>query len=187
MTSTAIDLGDVLRRLRRRADLSQRQLALRAGIPQPTVARIESGRAADPRFRTVERLVRAAGGELLIELAGDPDGTSARGATANRASADQASAERVGGERGGADRALPTPVPHDGLRASCRMGSWSVSCGRTSGPNAVGWASAVGWSGRFSTSWGGRGSARCTPWPSTRGSTSCSPAASSPAGSGRQL
>ncbi|MEO3772916.1 helix-turn-helix transcriptional regulator [Micromonospora sp. B9E7] len=60
------DLGQALRALRRRADLSQRELAERSGVPQPTLARIESGRAVDPRFRTVERLVRAAGGELAV-------------------------------------------------------------------------------------------------------------------------
>lgn len=32
------------------------------------MARLESGRAADPRFRTVERLVRAAGGELRFDV-----------------------------------------------------------------------------------------------------------------------
>ncbi|WP_233599699.1 GNAT family N-acetyltransferase [Micromonospora sp. M71_S20] len=62
----AVDLGAVLRALRRRADLSQRELSERSGVPQATLARIESGRAADPRFRTVERLVRAAGGEVPI-------------------------------------------------------------------------------------------------------------------------
>ncbi|MFG2053925.1 GNAT family N-acetyltransferase [Micromonospora sp. NPDC048930] len=81
------DLGDVLRRLRRQADLSQRELAVRAGVPQPAVARIESGRAADPRYRTVERLIRAAGGQVRFDA----------GATAE-------------------EPHLPAPVPHDELR-----------------------------------------------------------------------
>ncbi|WP_255510897.1 GNAT family N-acetyltransferase [Micromonospora sp. WP24] len=62
----AVELGRTLRALRRRADLSQRELAERSGVPQATLARIESGRTRDPRFRTVERLVRAARGDLAI-------------------------------------------------------------------------------------------------------------------------
>ncbi|SCE75661.1 helix-turn-helix domain-containing protein [Micromonospora chokoriensis] len=80
------DLGRALRALRRRADLSQRELAERSGVPQPTLARIESGRAADPRFRTVERLVTAAGGEVAVGVSTAPAVTG------------------------------PTPVPHDDMR-----------------------------------------------------------------------
>ncbi|RZT82276.1 acetyltransferase (GNAT) family protein [Micromonospora violae] len=72
--SGGVDLGRALRALRRWADLSQRQLAEKSGVPQPTLARIESGRAVDPRFRTVERLVRAAGGQLTIGIPGPTSG-----------------------------------------------------------------------------------------------------------------
>ncbi|QLQ38997.2 helix-turn-helix domain-containing protein [Micromonospora robiginosa] len=68
-----LDLGDLLRRLRRRADLSQRELAERAGLAQSAVARIESGRATDPRYRTVERLVRAAGAGIRVKVEPVPD------------------------------------------------------------------------------------------------------------------
>ncbi|MFC0526704.1 helix-turn-helix domain-containing protein [Phytohabitans kaempferiae] len=61
-----IELGVALRALRRRADLSQRELAERAGLPKSTVTRIEAGLVTDPRFRTVERLVRAAGAALAL-------------------------------------------------------------------------------------------------------------------------
>ncbi|MEU8115546.1 helix-turn-helix transcriptional regulator [Micromonospora sp. NPDC048947] len=81
------DLGQALRALRRRADLSQRQLAEKSGVPQPTLARIESGRAIDPRFRTVERLVQAAGGQLAIGVPASISGF-----------------------------AEPVPVPHDDMR-----------------------------------------------------------------------
>ncbi|MFF0718844.1 GNAT family N-acetyltransferase [Micromonospora sp. NPDC003816] len=64
------DVGAMLRALRRRADLSQRELAALSGVPQSTVARIESGRGADPRFRTVQRLVRAAGGTVGLVAGG---------------------------------------------------------------------------------------------------------------------
>jgi len=56
----------LLRRARRRAKLSQRQLAAIAGVPQSTVARIELG-ALSPRTDTLERLLRAAGQALTIE------------------------------------------------------------------------------------------------------------------------
>ncbi|MFI5835520.1 GNAT family N-acetyltransferase [Micromonospora sp. NPDC051300] len=62
----AIDLGVVLRALRRAADLSQRELAARSGVPQATLARIESGRSAGPSFRTIERLIAGTGGRLTV-------------------------------------------------------------------------------------------------------------------------
>ena len=51
---------------RRRAGLTQRQMAALAGVPQPTVARIESG-AVSPRADTLARLLTAAGRELSDE------------------------------------------------------------------------------------------------------------------------
>ncbi|WP_243706120.1 GNAT family N-acetyltransferase [Micromonospora sp. KC721] len=71
MTTTpprTLDLGSILRALRRRADLSQRELADRSGVPQSTIARIESGGSRDPRFRTIERLVGAMAAGLTISL-----------------------------------------------------------------------------------------------------------------------
>src|SRR5262245_11483204 len=55
-----MDAGRALRDARRRAGLTQRALALRAGIPQPTIARIES-RAVVPRVDTLDRLLAACG------------------------------------------------------------------------------------------------------------------------------
>ncbi len=51
---------------RRRAGLSQRGLAKSAGVPQSTVARIETRQLA-PRVDTFERLLRAAGHTLALE------------------------------------------------------------------------------------------------------------------------
>ena len=48
---------------RRSAGLSQRALARRAKVPQPTISAIESGRQ-DPRFETLLALVEACGQEL---------------------------------------------------------------------------------------------------------------------------
>ncbi len=64
---TDLDLGNALRRLRRVADLSQRELAEKAGVPPSTVARIESAEVQNPQFRTIERLARAAGGAVTVE------------------------------------------------------------------------------------------------------------------------
>lgn len=62
---------DLVREARRRAGLSQAELALRAGVPQSTVGRIESG-TREPSMELVERLIRAAGFELRVGL-GEPD------------------------------------------------------------------------------------------------------------------
>lgn len=45
---------------RRAAGLSQRELAERAGVPQPTIARIEAGKQV-PRADTLARILDAAG------------------------------------------------------------------------------------------------------------------------------
>ncbi len=54
-----------LRSARHGAGLSQRALARLAGIPQPTVARIESG-VVVPRVDTLDRLLRACGKDLQV-------------------------------------------------------------------------------------------------------------------------
>jgi predicted transcriptional regulator len=56
----------LLRSARRRAGLTQRQLADAAGVPQATVGRIEAG-LVDPRSDTLDRLLRATGHELAVE------------------------------------------------------------------------------------------------------------------------
>jgi transcriptional regulator with XRE-family HTH domain len=53
----------LLRDARRRARLTQRELARRTGVAQPTVARIEAGQN-DPRVATLERLLAACGESL---------------------------------------------------------------------------------------------------------------------------
>lgn len=52
-----------LRQARRRAGLTQRDLAAITGVPQSTIGRIESGRS-DPRVSTLDTLLRACGDEL---------------------------------------------------------------------------------------------------------------------------
>lgn len=52
--------GSLLAQARRRAALSQAELAARAGTSQPAVARLESG-LGSPTVATLERLLAAAG------------------------------------------------------------------------------------------------------------------------------
>jgi transcriptional regulator with XRE-family HTH domain len=55
-----------LRDARRRAGISQRILAERAGVPQSTVGRIEAG-LIDPRASTLRHLLRVCGMDLATE------------------------------------------------------------------------------------------------------------------------
>jgi len=57
----------LLREARARAKLSQRTLAGRARTAQSEIARIETARQ-EPSYATLERLVRAAGFDLKVEL-----------------------------------------------------------------------------------------------------------------------
>ena len=58
-----METSKVLRKARRQARLSQRRLAELAGMPQSTVARIESG-DIDARATTLSRLLRMCGFDL---------------------------------------------------------------------------------------------------------------------------
>ena len=64
-------LRSLVREARKRAGLTQAALAERAGVPQSTVSRIETG-ARVPSTDLVESLVRAAGFEVRVAL-GEPD------------------------------------------------------------------------------------------------------------------
>jgi predicted transcriptional regulator len=55
-----MDAARVLRQARRRAGFTQRQLASKTGVPQPMVARIETG-AVIPRVDTLDRLLEVCG------------------------------------------------------------------------------------------------------------------------------
>lgn len=55
--------SNALRHARRRAGLTQRELAAITGTAQSTIARIESG-AIDPRVSTLDDLLRSCGEEL---------------------------------------------------------------------------------------------------------------------------
>ena len=60
--------GELVREARRRAGLTQTELAERAGTTQSAIARLESGRTS-PALEQVERLLRLCGFQLIVELA----------------------------------------------------------------------------------------------------------------------
>jgi transcriptional regulator with XRE-family HTH domain len=62
MTAAAL-----VQQARQRADLSLRGLAARAGTSAAAVCEVESGRR-EPRVDTLERLVEAAGGRLVVTI-----------------------------------------------------------------------------------------------------------------------
>lgn len=59
--------SDLIREARRRAGLTQRELAELAGTTQSAIARLESGRSS-PSFDTVRRMMRLCGFNLLVAL-----------------------------------------------------------------------------------------------------------------------
>lgn len=59
--------NDLVREARKRAGLTQRELAERAGTTQSAVARLESGRTR-PTFESVLRLLRLCGMDLDVML-----------------------------------------------------------------------------------------------------------------------
>lgn len=77
-----------MREARRRAALTQSQLAARAGTTQSAVARLESGRTS-PSFDTVVRLVRLCGFRLDVALEAYDDTDVAQAEALLRLSVDE--------------------------------------------------------------------------------------------------
>src|SRR5438046_8876869 len=75
-SSWAILLGmkgnHLVREARRRAGLTQAELAARAGTTQSAIARLERG-ATTPTLKTISDLVRACGFDLTIGIANTDD------------------------------------------------------------------------------------------------------------------
>ena len=58
----------ILRRLRRDNDLTQRDLAAKAGVPQSTIAEVEAGQR-EPSLTLLSRIAESAGQSIAIRLA----------------------------------------------------------------------------------------------------------------------
>lgn len=72
MTSTPA--AELLRAARERSQLSQSELARRAGVAQSVISAYESGRR-EPSLPTLRRLIGAAGHEIAIRVFPSPDRT----------------------------------------------------------------------------------------------------------------
>lgn len=72
---TAIMVGSAVRAARRKAGLSQVELAKRAGTSQPSIARLERG-LVSPTVISLDRIARALGAELVIDF--EPPGVRSR-------------------------------------------------------------------------------------------------------------
>jgi DNA-binding XRE family transcriptional regulator len=64
---TDMELAFTLTEARRKAGLTQAELAARMGTSQAAVARIESGRGT-PKWSTIERYARAVGARPVVRL-----------------------------------------------------------------------------------------------------------------------
>ena len=62
-----MELAFTLAEARRKAGLTQAELAVRMGTSQAAVARIESGRSA-PKWSTIERYARGVGARPVVRL-----------------------------------------------------------------------------------------------------------------------
>ncbi len=69
-------LGQRIREARLRAGWSQNELASRADVKQPTLARIESGQRLDPSIRTVAAIASALDASIESLLGGRAPGSS---------------------------------------------------------------------------------------------------------------
>jgi transcriptional regulator with XRE-family HTH domain len=90
--------GELVREGRKRAGLTQRELAVRAGTTQSAIARLESGRTA-PTLEAVERLLRLCGFQLIVELVPYDDSDVVQAEARLRQSVDERIAEMEAGLR----------------------------------------------------------------------------------------
>lgn len=72
LSSVMTEAAALLRRARAQSGLSQRSVALAAGVSQPFISRVEGGRE-EPSLPTLRKLLRACGYTLRLDLEPVPD------------------------------------------------------------------------------------------------------------------
>jgi transcriptional regulator with XRE-family HTH domain len=90
--------GELVREARKRAGLTQAELAARAGTTQSAIARLESGRTT-PALEQVERLLRLCGFQLVVSLAPYDDSDIVQAEARLRRTPDERIAELEAGLR----------------------------------------------------------------------------------------
>jgi transcriptional regulator with XRE-family HTH domain len=66
-TVAALGVASAVRSARRRAGMSQMELARRVGTSQPSIARLEQGRVS-PTVTSLERIAKALGAQLVVDF-----------------------------------------------------------------------------------------------------------------------
>ena len=65
-----LSLGLKIQKLRKRANLSQKEFAAKLGVSQQLVSRIERGTTENPTLKTLHRIASVTGCQLKISFAG---------------------------------------------------------------------------------------------------------------------
>jgi transcriptional regulator with XRE-family HTH domain len=96
-----LQIGSLIKSLRGRLGLSQAQYSERAGVPQPTLSRLESGRIQEPSMALVSRIVAALGVDLSRMLKDALERAASKAPKAAKAGRGAKRAGGKGGKRGG--------------------------------------------------------------------------------------
>ena len=93
-----LQIGSLIKHLRDRLGLSQAQYSALAGVPQPTLSRLESGRIQEPSMALVSRIVGALGVDLSSMLKSALEKAAHKAPKAVKAAR---AGKKAGGKRGG--------------------------------------------------------------------------------------
>jgi len=58
------NIGSIIQKLRKEANLTQEELALKSGIPYTTLIKIEGGQVQNPTIKTIKKIADALGVSL---------------------------------------------------------------------------------------------------------------------------